>query len=159
ARRHARARVVQKMVLMTDVSGQAQPVALVVQTQGKHVQRLVFILDAGLAGALGGIEADAKAVLRSEAAADIGSDHFLTATFRAHGQPCQRLVRRTLGQKRDGAANTGAAWGGAIEEGAGATEYFDSLDELCRHILARQQAIQAVVGNVIGKEREATNDV
>ncbi len=125
------------MVLVTDVPGQAEVVALVIEAKGEHVEGAILVFDRGLAGTLGRVQAHTEALLFAEATGDIGVGHGLATVFGTDGQSRQRLVRRALGQDVDRAANAAATWGCAVEEGVGAAEHFHPLDELGGYILAR----------------------
>ena len=47
----------------------------------------------------------------------------------------------------------------AVQEGVRAVDHFDALEEFGREVLAGQQAVEAVVGHVVGVHREAAHDV
>ncbi len=144
---------------MANVCRQAQAITLVVQTQCEHIQRLVLVLDAGFACALGGVKANAELVTLTKAAPQISRNRALTARVGPYGHARQRLVWRTFRQKVDGAAKAGSTRRSTIQKGIGATEDFGALDKLGRYVLTRQQAVKPVVRDVVGEQREAPNDV
>ncbi|MPN02243.1 hypothetical protein SDC9_149457 [bioreactor metagenome] len=71
----------------------------------------------------------------------------------------QWLPACALGQQADHASHAAAARSRAVEEGIRTAQHLDTLEEFGCHILARQQAIKAVVGNVIGINRHAAQHV
>ncbi|MNY07571.1 hypothetical protein D3C86_1403810 [compost metagenome] len=70
-----------------------------------------------------------------------------------------RDVRRrgVLGHEVDHAARAGAAGRHAVQEGAGATEHFHALQPFRCHQLARRDAEQAVVLDIVGRQLEAAH--
>ena len=89
----------------------------------------------------------------------VNAGEAFAAVLRAEAEAGQRFVGRALGQQVDGAADAAAAGRGTVEEGVGATEDFDPLEELGSDVLTRQHAVQAVVGHVVRVHREAADHV
>jgi hypothetical protein len=79
--------------------------------------------------------------------------------LQAQADAAQRLVGRALGQQVDAAAYAAAAGRRAIEETVGAAEDFHAFEEFGGDVLARQHAVQAVVGHVIRVHGEAAHHV
>src|SRR5690606_8288791 len=75
--------LVEVVVLMADVGGDAEVVSLVVQAQAEHVEGAFFIVDVGVAVALGGVQAHPEALLLAKATSYIGGDHALAAVLGA----------------------------------------------------------------------------
>ena len=152
-------RIVDEMVLVPNVGRKPQAFALVVQAQGEHVQGAVLVLYRRFPVALGHVHAHAKTVLLPEAARHVSRNGTEAAIFNPSGQAGKGFVRGAFRQDVDGAADPGTAGGGAIKEGVGPAEYLDPFDELRCHVLTRKQAIQAVIGDVVGIQREAPHDI
>jgi len=127
--------------------------------QRAHAQALALVVHAGLAGAGGGVDAHAQPPFRPEAAGDVGRDLALAVAGPAGGQAGQVLVGRALGQQVDDAAYAAAGRRGAGQEGRGAAQHFHALEQLGGDVLARQQVVQAVVGDVVRAQDEAADEV
>ncbi|KAG1374401.1 hypothetical protein G6F59_018410 [Rhizopus arrhizus] len=84
----------------------------------------MFVIDCRIAAALCRVQADARAVVRTEAPGDIGGHLELAAAGNAGGDTGQRLVRRTLGHQVDDAADAAAARRRARQERRGAPQHF-----------------------------------
>ncbi|CAK9134635.1 unnamed protein product, partial [Ilex paraguariensis] len=159
AGRHAGATAVVAVALVAHVARQANVAAAPVQAQAQGGERAVFAIHARAAVAAHGVQADAGAPVRAEAARDVGGDKGLAARLYAGAHARQRIVAGALGQQADGAANAAAAGCCAIEEGVGAAQHLHTLEELRGDVLARQQAVQAVVGDVVRIDREAAKHI
>src|SRR2546428_121743 len=73
----------------------------------------------------------------------------LAAAFESQGHLAQRLVGRPFRQQVDGAADAAAARGSAVHEAAGAAKHLNPFEQFGSDELARQQPVQAVVGEVV----------
>ncbi|MNX71460.1 hypothetical protein D3C86_1027760 [compost metagenome] len=159
AHRHVRPRALQLVFLPADVRRQARVRRAPIQAQGHQAGARMFVVNRRVAAALRGVQADAGAVVRAEAAGDVGRDLELAAAGNAGGDAGQRLVRRALGHQVDHAADAAAAGRGARQESGCAAQHFHALEQFGGDVLARQQAVQAVVGHVVRTEDEAANEI
>ncbi|MNL22145.1 hypothetical protein D3C87_1434760 [compost metagenome] len=157
--RNIRTRALQLVFLPADIRRQARVRRAPVQAQGHQAGARMFVVNARVAAALRGVQADAGAVVRAKAAGDVGRDLELAAAGNAGGDAGQRLVRRALGHQVDHAADAAAAGRGACQESRCAAQHFHALEQFGGDVLARQQAVQAVVGHVVRTEDEAANEV
>ncbi|KAG1240288.1 hypothetical protein G6F68_017809 [Rhizopus microsporus] len=104
----------------------------------------MFVIDCRIAAALCRVQADARAVVRTEAPGDIGGHLELAAAGNAGGDTGPRLVRRTLGHQVDDAADAAAARRRARQERRGAPQHFHAFEQFGGDVLAGQQAVQPV---------------
>ena len=147
------------MLLVAQVGGQAQIASPKIAAERQHAELAVLAVDAGFALALDRVETQAGAVIHAEPARDIDRSQHAAATLEAQRGFGQRLVGCPFGHDVDCPAEAAAARRGAVQEGAGAAQNLDPLDDLGREVLARQQSVQAVVGHVVREDRKATGDV
>ena len=162
--RHARerdvgARLVQAVVLPADVGGDARAAAAPVQPQRGQREFGFFMVNGRAALAARQVQADAAGLLRPEAARHIQRGLLFAAAARAQLHARKRLVGRALGQQIERAAQAPAAGRRAIEKGRCASQHFHALEQLGGDVLARQQAIQAVVGRVVRADDEAAHEI
>ena len=158
-RGHGRARGVDAVILPAEVGREAGAVAAPVEAQADDAELAVLVLDRALAVAAGEVETDAVFGVGAEAAGDVGGDIPLTTAFETDRGARQGIGARPLGRQVEGAADARAAGSRAVEEGGRPVEDLDPLQELRRHELARQDAVEAVVRHVVGVNREAADDV
>ncbi|MNI38926.1 hypothetical protein D3C73_930870 [compost metagenome] len=73
------------------------------------------------------------------------------------GHAAGRYIVGALGLQVDATADPAAAGGDAVDEGVRALEQVDPLQRFNGNDLSRQDTVQAVVGNVVGHQRQAAN--
>src|SRR5690606_3681778 len=147
----------QPVILPADVRRQPGPVAAPIQAQPQRAQFALFVIDRRAAIAANGIQAYAGAVVRTEAAAEVDCGVTLVPAFPAERHLRQRLVRCTFRHDVDGPADRAVAGRRAVQEGAGAAKYVQPFDELAGEVLPRQQAVEAVVRDVVREQRKAAD--
>ena len=157
--RQARASVFQVVVLIAEVGRQAHVAVVPVEADVEGAELLALVLHAGAAFAAHRVHAHAQAVAGAEAARQVEVDVALAAGLHAEADAGERLVGRALGQQVDRTADAAAAGRCAVQEGVGAAEDFHALEEFRSDVLARQHAVQAVVGDVVGVHGEAAHHV
>ncbi|MNT07343.1 hypothetical protein D3C72_1420430 [compost metagenome] len=69
----------------------------------------------------------------------------------------QRFITGALGLHVDATADTGTGRGYTVDEGVRAFEHFDTFQGIGGNDLSRQDAVQAIKGNVVAIEGQATN--
>lgn len=148
----------QAFLLVQQVAGQAQALATEVQAQGEHGKLAALMVDGGIAVAVDAVEAHAEGVVLAEAPADVEVSAELAALGPVDADAGQRLVVGALGHQVDGAADA-AAGGNPAEQGVRSLEHFHALGEFDRYPPERQQAIEAVEGDVGVLHAEAANRV
>ncbi len=155
---HRVAALVDALLLVGKVAGKTEVVTPIIKPQGKQLAAMLFVLDAGFAFALRQVQACAETIALAEALAEVQmlADPAIAADV--GGKTPRRCVLRTLGLQVDAAANPGAGRGDTVDEGIGAFEHFNPLQRIGRDDLARQHAVEAVIGNIVGGQLEATND-
>ena len=159
ARRHAGARGLELVLLVADIGRHAHIARAPVEAQAQRREAAVLAVDGRAAVAAHRVQAQAGAVVGAEAARQIDRGRGLAARLHAQVDAVQRLIARALGHQVDRAAQVAAARGRTVEKSAGAMQHFDALEEFGRHILARQQAVQAVVGQVVRIHRQAPQHI
>ena len=93
----------------------------------------VLVVDAGAAVAARRVDADARCSGRGRSGARCRPRRSPASRWSTPSVSCgQRLVGRALGQQVDRAADAAAAGRGAVQEGAGAAQHFDALEQLGR---------------------------
>ena len=151
-RRHAGTRRIDAVVLPAQVGREAGALAPAVQPLA------VLVLHRALAVAADQVQARAPFFLGAEATGQIGRGVDLVIAR----HPCRQARQGfagALGRQVEGAAYARPARRGAVQEGAGAAEHLDPLDQFGRHELARQHAVQAVVAHVVREDREAPDHI
>ncbi len=146
------------MILIAEVSRHAQRVAPVIHPDMRHRQFRGFAVDGHVATAPRGVHANTEAAI-VRAPGDIGRSMPVAAGLAADGQLRQGIVGCPFGDNVHRAAQAAAAGCGAFQEGVGAPEDLHPLNERRGQVLAWQQAVQAVVGHVVGKHRQAAHDI
>ncbi|MNX48284.1 hypothetical protein D3C86_788620 [compost metagenome] len=159
AQGHIGTRALELVFLPADVGGQTRIGRAPVQAQRHQAGAGVLIVDAGVAAALRGVQADAGAVVGTEAARDVGGQQELSATGHAGGDAGQRVIRRPLGHQVDHAADAAAAGRRAGQEGRRAAQHFHAFEQFGSDVLAGQQAVQAVIGHVVRAQDEAADEI
>ena len=154
-----RTRRVNAVVLPAEVGREPGAVAAAVDAEAQHLQFAVLAVDRGLAVAGGEVQTAAPFAVFSEAAREVAGGVQGVAAVPTQGQAVERQAARPLRRQVDGAAHVRAAGRRTVQEGGRAVEDLDPFDQLGRHELARQDAIQAVPGHVVGIDREAAHNV
>ncbi|MNQ60868.1 hypothetical protein D3C85_751680 [compost metagenome] len=157
--RDLRTRRVDAVVLPSQVGGEAGAIAAAIQAEAQNRHGATFALDRAFARAAGQVQTQAPGVVLPKAARNIRGGVDLVAAFPPGGQTSQGRVARALGHKVDRAAHAAAAGRGAVQEGGRPPKDLDPLQQLRRHVLARQHAVEAVIGHVVREDREAADDV
>ena len=152
----------QLVLLPAQIGRQACTAAAQVQAQRTDSGVNLLAAHAGAAAAPRKIQAHTGCIIGAEAASHISSCVGLPATGAPQGHTIERLVARTLGHHIDEAAQTAtadAAGARAAEKGIRSAKHLHTLHELRRHVLARHQPVQAVVGHIIGIQHKAAHEV
>ena len=159
AQRDVGAGLLQAVVLVAHIGRQAGVGVVPVQAGLQQVFLVVLVVDGRLALAMGGHHAQAGAAVRAKAAGHVGRGVELLVVHQAHVDLGQRLVGCTLGQQVDGTTQARATGRDAGQEGAGAAQHLDTLEQVGGNVLAGQQAIEAVEGDVIRVQQETAHEV
>ncbi len=146
------------MLLEAQIGGHPEILFTEVHAEVRHGQLRFLAIHGGVAVAARHVQTNAEAAVVG-AVGHIGGGVALAAALGAQGHLVECPVRRALGHDVDGAAQATAARRRALQEGVGATEHLHPLDELRRQVLARQQAVQAVIGDVVRIHRQAAHQV
>ena len=147
------------MVLPSQISREAGALAAPVQAKAQHPHFTVLVLDRAFAVADGDVQAQSPGVARAKPARNVGGGVDLIAALPSCGQAREGFAARALGRQVDGPAHAAAAGRGAVQKGRRAPEDLDPLQQFGRHELARQNAVESVVGHVVRIDREAADDV
>ena len=150
---------VNAVVLIAKISGEAETLTSIVRAQRDDRQGAVLTVYSGLAITQHTIEAHAPGIVRAEPVAEVERAVKLAVAFDADRGAADAALRGALGHQVDGAADAAATRGCAVDEGVGTAEHFHAFQQFSRHELARQDAIGAVQGDVVGIDREAAQDV
>ena len=134
----------------------AQPAALVFQCQRPKGGLLVAAVDGPLAAAHEAVEADPPGLFFAEPKAGVQVQAEVRFADEGGGQAGQRLRAGALADDVDAAADA-AVGGHAVDEGGGALHQLQPFDQLGRHAIGRNQAVQAVEADVALAHREAAD--
>ncbi len=156
--KHRIAALVDALLLIGKIAGQTEVVTSVIKPQREQLAAMLFILDAGLAFALRQVETRAKAIAFAKALPQVEMLADPTVAADVGGETTRRRILRALGLQVHAAANPGAGRGHAVDEGVGTLEHFNAFQRIGRYDLARQYAVETVVGNIVGGQLEAAND-
>ena len=161
-RRQRRAWRCHVVLLPAQVGRQPRAAAAPVQPQRSHAGAHVFAIHPGFTAAARQIQAHAGCIVRPKTARNICCRIGLAAAGTAHRDTAERLIAGAFGHHIDQpaqATTADAARPRTTQEGIGTPEHFHALDKLGRHVLPWHQAIQTVVGDVIGVQRETPDKV
>lgn len=151
------AALVDALLLVAEIGFHAQVVALVVQAQREQALLTAFIVDGRIATARHRVHANAKLLLVAEAAAHVEMAAGLAVAGVVEGALGDRRRRGVLGHQVYRAAHRGAGGRYTGQEGVGAAEHFHAFQAFGRGQLARGDAEQAVVAQIVRTQREAAH--
>jgi hypothetical protein len=152
------AATVDAFFLVGEVAGNTQRVTAIIEADGEQFRTLVFVIDAGVAFALGQVDPRAKAVVFAETLADIEVLTDPAFAVDVGGVATQRLVAGTRGLRRlTPPPMPEPVRGHAVDEGVRAFEHFHALEGVAGNDLPGQHAVQTVIGNVVTVQRQAAN--
>ncbi|MCY1405699.1 hypothetical protein D9M71_209440 [compost metagenome] len=140
---HHRAAVLKFFVALVGIQFELPAIATVVHAQRCQGAVLGLLVDTGFAAAIDTVEANAEALLVTQATAQIDVFSNITVRHVAAGQTGQRRFAGALGHQVDHPADT-AVGRHAVEQGTGPLEHFNPLKELGRHVAIRGQAVQTI---------------
>ncbi|MNF53750.1 hypothetical protein D3C84_351510 [compost metagenome] len=141
---------------MPEIRRKPQPLSAKIQAQHGHLAVDALVVPLGIAGLLHAVETQAELVLVTETAADIQHPADLAVRGVAAGELGERLVARALGHQVDAAADA-APRRDAVDQLARALEDVHPLGHFHVDRIGRQDAVQAVVGNVAVEQTEAAD--
>ena len=146
------------MLLITQIGGDAQAIAAIVGAQRQQRQLARLTIHRRITITARHVQAHTDTII-GETAGKITRCVVLPARANTGGHFIQRLVGCPLGHNIDRAAQATATGRCTIEEGVGATQHFNPFDKFSAHVLARQEAVQAVIGNVVRINRQAAHHI
>ncbi|MNQ57478.1 hypothetical protein D3C85_716360 [compost metagenome] len=153
-----RAPLIDHLLLVAQIGGEAQTLAAIIQAQADQRRTLVFIIDGGIALALQQVEPRTQPVVFAETLAEIEVPADAGVAAVIEGDAAGRRVAGTFRLHVDAATDAAAAGRHPVDKGVRPFEQLDPFQGFGGDDLARQDAIQAVEGNIIGGQRQAAND-
>lgn len=151
------AATVDAFFLIGKIAGKPQRIAAIIQTDGEQFRALVLVIDAGVAFALRQVDPRAEAIVFPETLADIEVMTDAPFAVDVGGVTAQRHIAGAFWLQVDAAADAGTGRGHAVDEGIGAFEHFHAFQCIGGNDLPGQDAVQAVIGNIIAIEWQAAN--
>ncbi|MNX85795.1 hypothetical protein D3C86_1176470 [compost metagenome] len=106
---------------------------------------------------MGQVQAGTEAVILAKALTDVQVFADAPVVADVRGEPSQWHVTGALGLQVDAATDAGTGRGDTVDEGVRPLEHFHALQGIGGNDLPRQDAVQAVKGNIIAVQRQAAN--
>ena len=130
-----------------------------VETRVNQAKAAFFIINRRFAVVVRRIDTHAECIVCTETAGNIGRQAAARARAVVGRNAGQAFIGRTFGQYRNRAARIVAARRHAVEEGRRAFLHFHALKQLGGDVLARQDAVEAVVHGVVGFAGETAYEI
>src|SRR5690606_1229458 len=150
---------VDPMILVTEIEREPQPFPGVIEADRAGDQRAILPLDRRFTRSPDRADTDAPCVVLAEALAEVDRAERLFVAFVSTGDAADAALRCPLRHEVDGAADGTAPGRGPVGEGAGAPEHLDPLHQPGGDELPWQDAVEAVQGDVVGKQWKAADEI
>ncbi|VVN78949.1 hypothetical protein PS712_00946 [Pseudomonas fluorescens] len=153
---HALLRGVGIALGVADVGRKPQALTAKIQAQHGHLAVDTLVIPFGITGLFHAIESNAEHVALTKTPADVNGTAELVIGCVAASERGDRLIGRALGHHVDAAADA-ASRRNAVDQLARAFEDIDAIGHFHIDRISRQDAVQAVVGNIAIEQAEPAN--